>query len=110
MANGGKDVRLGDDKRPVNIIPKDEVNLYNIANGELLTDEFGTPLVSNVDQFFVLDNTAKRSTSVVFPKEAKDAYSREKFSTVGTFSTVTYGGNFDVRLSSPLFFKLVEEM
>ena len=100
MANGGKDVRLGDDKRRVSIVPKDEVNLYNIANGELLTDEFGTPLVSNVDQFFVLDNTAKRSTSVVFPKDAKDAYSREKFSTVGTFSAVTYGGNFDVRLSS----------
>ena len=37
--NGGKDVKIGHDKRPVAIIPKDEVNLYNIANGELLTDE-----------------------------------------------------------------------
>lgn len=100
MANGGKDVRLGDDKRPVSIIPKNEDNLYNIANGELLTDEFGTPLVTNVDQYFVLDNSSKRSTSVVFPKDAKDAFSREKFSTVGTFSTVTYGGNFDVTVLS----------
>ena len=57
MANGGKDVRLGDDKRPVSIIPQNEDFLYNIQNGELLVDEFGTPLLTNVDQFFTLDGT-----------------------------------------------------
>jgi hypothetical protein len=99
MANGGKDVKLGDDKRPVSIIPKNEDNLYNIANGELLTDEFGTPLITNVDQFFVADATAERSTSIVLPKDPEDAYTRLKFSTVGT-STATYNVNFDVSISA----------
>ena len=99
MANGGKDVKLGDDKRPVNIIPKNEDFLYNIANGELLTDEFGTPLITNVDQFFVADATAERSTSIVFPKENQDAYSRLQFSTVG-LHTSTYNVNFDVSISA----------
>ena len=45
--NGGKDVKIGHDKRPVSVIPSDEQPLYNIANGELLTDEFGNP---NVEQ------------------------------------------------------------
>ena len=99
MANGGKDVRLGDDKRPVSIIPKNEDNLYNIANGELLTDEFGTPLITEVDQYFLADATMERSTSITFPKEPKDGYVREVFDTVGTFSTVTYGGNFDVSIT-----------
>ncbi len=99
MANGGKDVKLGDDKRPVTIIPKNEDLLYNIANGEILTDEFGTPLITNVDQFFVADATAERSTSVVFPKENQDAYSRLSFSTVG-LHTATYNVNFDVSINA----------
>ena len=82
MANGGKDVRLGDDKRPVSVIPKNEDQLINIANGEVLTDEFGTPLITQVDQFFLADATAERSTSIVFPEFAEDAYSREVFSDV----------------------------
>ena len=100
MANGGKDVRLGDDKRPVSIIPNNEDFLYNIANGEILTDEFGTPLVTEVDQFFALDNTAERSTSIVFPPTPNDAFGRLKFESVGTFSTVTYNTNFDVRINA----------
>ena len=99
MANGGKDVRLGDDKRPVSVIPKNEDQLFNIANGEILTDEFGTPLITQVDQFFLADATAKRSTSIVFPEFASDAYSRELFSTVNT-SVVTYGANLEVGLGS----------
>ena len=31
--NGGKDVKFGDDKRPVSIVPSNEQNLYNISNG-----------------------------------------------------------------------------
>ena len=99
MANGGKDVRLGDDKRPVSVIPKNEDQLFNIANGEILTDEFGTPLITQVDQFFLADATAKRSTSIVFPEFASDAYSRELFSTVNT-SVVTYGVNLEVGIAS----------
>ena len=99
MANGGKDVRLGDDKRPVSVIPKNEDQLINIANGEVLTDEFGTPLITQVDQFFLADATAKRSTSIVFPEFAEDAYSREVFSDVHT-SVATYGANLEVGLGS----------
>ena len=100
MANGGKDVRLGDDKRPVSIIPNSEVNLFNISNGELLTDEFGTPLITNVDQFFTSDVSKNRATSVTFPKNPEDPYGRVIFSSVGTFSTVTYNVNFDVGINT----------
>ena len=100
MANGGKDVRLGDDKRPVSIVPNSEVNLFNIANGEILTDEFGTPLVVEVDQFFASDVSSERSTSITFPENAEDGFVRQIFSKVGTFTTVTYGVNFDVHINT----------
>ena len=99
MANGGKDVRLGDDKRPVSIIPKNEDFLYNIQNGEILTDEFGTPLITNIDQIFTADASVKRSTSVVFPKDTENGSTRLKFSTVG-FATATYNINFDVSINT----------
>ena len=53
--NGGKDVKIGHDKRPISVIPKDQRPLYNIANGEILTDQDGNPLVTEVDQFFLPD-------------------------------------------------------
>jgi len=99
MANGGKDVRLGDDKRPVSIIPKNEDFLYNIQNGEILTDEFGTPLITNIDQIFTQDASAERSTSVVFPKDTENGSTKLKFSTVG-FATATYNVNFDVSINT----------
>lgn len=100
MANGGKDVRLGDDKRPVSIIPSNEDRLYNIANGEILTDEFGTPLITKVDQFFLQDASAKRSTSIAFPQYATDAYGREIFSDIDQTTNVTYNVNYDVSLAT----------
>jgi hypothetical protein len=95
--NGGKDVKIGHDKRPVSVVPSDEQLLYNIANGEILTDEFGNPLITNVDQFFLADTTAKRSTSVVFPSQAKESQTRRLIRTVG-IATGTYGVNFDVHV------------
>ena len=89
--NGGKDVKIGHDKRPVAIIPKDEVNLYNIANGEILTDEFGNPLITKVDQFFLNDATADRSTSIGFPDSPVEGYSRRDYTLVGTYHTAKYG-------------------
>ena len=80
--NGGKDVKIGHDKRPVSVVPSDEQLLYNIANGEILTDEFGNPLITNVDQFFLADASAKRSTSVVFPSQAKESQRRRLIRTV----------------------------
>ena len=95
--NGGKDVKIGHDKRPVSVVPSDEEFLYNIANGEVLTDEFGNPLITNVDQYFLADSTAERSTSVVFPSQAKESQTRTLIRTVG-IATGTYGVNFDVNV------------
>ena len=92
--NGGKDVKIGHDKRPVSVVPSDEQFLYNIANGEILTDEFGNPLITNVDQYFLADATAERSTSIVFPSQPKESQTRTLIRTVG-IETGTYGINFD---------------
>ncbi len=83
-----KDIKLGDDKRPVSIIPSNEVNLFNIANGELLTDEFGTPVITEVDEYFLQDATASKSTSVVLSTERKTSTKYQK-SSIGT-KTATY--------------------
>ena len=92
MANGGKDIKFGHDKRPVTQIEATEQNLYNIANGELLTDEFGIPLITEVDTFFLQDATADRSTSVVFDSNRSSVYRRGESSTVGIV-TSNYGVN-----------------
>ena len=83
--NGGKDVKFGDDKRPVSIVPSNEQNLYNISNGELLTDEFGNPLITEVDTYYLPDATAKRSTSVVVPTK-ESAFSRPVYVNRGQVS------------------------
>ena len=95
--NGGKDVKIGHDKRPISVVPSDEQPLYNIANGEVLTDEFGNELVTEVDQFFIGDSSMARSTSVVFPLAPKDTQSRRLIQTIG-IATGTYGVNFDAHV------------
>ena len=100
MANGGKDIKLGDDKRPVSIIPQNTDNLFNIANGELLTDEFGTPLITEVDQFFIPDTLARRSTSIVFPSKPQDPYTRVDHIGITTESNVVYGADLDVYVTT----------
>ena len=50
-----------------------------------------------VDQFFLADASANRSTSVVFPSQAKESQTRRLIRTVG-IATGTYGVNFDVDL------------
>ena len=93
--NGGKDVKIGHDKRPVSVVPSDEQPLYNIANGEILTDEFGNPLITKVDQFFLADASKDRATSVVFPENPEDKYTIKTVTQVA-ISTATYGVDFDV--------------
>ena len=93
--NGGKDVKIGHDKRPVSVVPSDQQPLYNIANGEILTDEFGNPLITEVDQFFLADASAERSTSVVFPSQAKESQTRRLIRKIG-IATGTYGVNLNV--------------
>ena len=90
MANGGKDIKFGHDKRPISRVEASEQNLFNIANGELLTDEFGIPLITEVDTFFLKDATAKRSTSVVFPKDRQSSFVRRQADVVG-IPTANYG-------------------
>jgi hypothetical protein len=93
--NGGKDVKIGHDKRPISVIPSDEQPLYNIQNGELLTDEFGNQLITKVDQFFLPDASSDRATSVVFPENPEDKYTIKTVTQVA-ISTATYGVDFDV--------------
>ena len=94
--NGGKDVKFGDDKRPVSIVPSNEQNLYNISNGELLTDEFGNPLITEVDTYYLPDATAKRSTSVVVPTK-ESAFTRPIYVSRGS-ATVQYA-DLDVHVN-----------
>ena len=96
--SGGKDIRFGHDKRQVSIVPNSEQNLYNIANGEILTDEFGTPLITEVDTYYLPDATTKRSSSIVFDGK-KSPYSKQSYQTIGICSA-TYG-DYDVYLTQP---------
>ena len=82
------------------IIPQNTDNLFNIANGEILTDEFGTPLITEVDQFFIPDTLARRSTSIVFPSKPQDPYTRVDHTGITTQSNVVYGADLDVYVSS----------
>ena len=95
--NGGKDVKIGHDKRPVSVVPSNEQPLYNISNGEILTDEFGNPLITEVDQFFLGDASKERATSIVFPSTPTDSSRRRLIRKVGV-ATGTYGINLDVNI------------
>ena len=101
MTNGGKDVRLGDDKRPVSIIPSNQQFLYNLKNGEILTDEFGVPLVTEVDEFFINDTTAKRSTSITFASETSSSYNKVVLEAVGV-GTANYGVGREIDIENDI--------
>ena len=94
MANGGKDIKFGDDKRPVSVIPNNEQFLYNKANGQYLTDEFGNRLITKVDTYFIADSTMAKATSVAF-LDKDDKYPVTVFSQVGTALTALCG-NYEV--------------
>ena len=86
MSNN-KDIKFGHDKRQVSIVPNDRQELYNIASGEPLVDEFGFPIVTEVDTFFLPDASKKRSTSVVFANEESTSFRDEIISIATTEST-----------------------
>jgi hypothetical protein len=86
MSNN-KDIKFGHDKRQVSIVPNDRQPLYNIASGEPLVDEFGFPIVTEVDTFFLPDASEKRSTSVVFANEESTSFRDEIISIATTEST-----------------------
>jgi len=61
----GKDIKIGHDKRPAPLITLDRP-LFNIRTGKPLTDEGGTPLVSQEDTFLTTETSSEKATSIVF--------------------------------------------
>ena len=94
MASGGKDIKFGDDKRPVSVVPNDEQFLYNKASGQYLTDEFGNRLVTKVDTYFIADATMAKATSVAF-LEKDDKYPVTNFSQLASGLNALCG-NYEV--------------
>ena len=91
---GGKDIKFGDDKRPVSVIPNSEQFLYNKASGQFLTDEYGNRLITKVDTYFIADATMAKATSVAFLDE-DDKYATTQFSDIGNGLTALCG-NYEV--------------
>lgn len=87
MTNGGKDIKFGQDKRPVSVVPAQEF-LYNIFNGEVLTDAFGQPLFADQDIIFINDALANNSTSIVLPVKS-DSNTPGVITSIGN-TVVTY--------------------
>ena len=98
--NGGKDIKFGDDKRPVSIIPKEQQLLHDFATGEVLVDEFGVPLLAERDAIYTPDATAARSTSVVFG-DTDSVYKRKIVETVSPSVPAIYG-DYDVSITSSI--------
>lgn len=85
MTNGGKDIKIGNDKRTVSIVPSQEP-LYNFFNGEQLTDAFGQPIFADEDIIYIEDALSRNATSIVFPSKSNGV----------TKNTITSIGNTEV--------------
>ena len=103
--NGGKDIKFGDDKRPVSIIPKEQQVLHDFATGEVLVDEFGVPLLAEKDAIFTPDATADRSTSIVFG-DTNNVYRRKVFETISPSVPAIYG-DYDASIAKSITFSNV---
>ena len=66
----GLDIRIGHDKQPAPVVPTN-APLYNLLTGQILTDEGGTPLVSEQDVFLAGSTSASKSTSICFTDDGK---------------------------------------
>ena len=67
-----KDIKIGDDKRPVSSTISQQ-KLYNIANGEVLTDEFGNELITEVENYVLSGATMEKSTTVVLISDSSSS-------------------------------------
>ena len=104
--NGGKDIKFGDDKRPVSIIPKEQQVLHDFATGEVLVDEFGVPLLAEKDAIFTPDATSDRSTSIVFG-DIDSVYRRKVFETISPSVPAIYG-DYDASIAKSIKFSNVD--
>ena len=65
-----RDIKVGNDKRPAPLINQN-VPLYNLTTGQVLTDEGGTPIVSAEDTFLTSEASSAKATSIVYTDEPK---------------------------------------
>ena len=85
-----KDIKIGDDKRPVSSTISQQ-KLYNIANGEVLTDEFGNELITEVENYVLSGATMEKSTSVVLISDSSSSTKYNKIS-IGSTTATYYSG------------------
>ena len=64
----GLDIRIGNDKQPAPVVPTN-VPLYNLQTGKVLTDEGGTPLISEADIALVSESISSKATSIAVTSE-----------------------------------------
>jgi hypothetical protein len=83
----GKEIKIGHDKRPAPLVTL-ERPLFNIRSGKPLTDEGGTPLVSQEDTFLTTEASSAKATSITFTDQKTFARS-DRIELVGNEFTVT---------------------
>jgi hypothetical protein len=94
-----KDIKIGDDKRPISKIVSQE-KLYNIANGEVLTDEFGNEILTEVETYVLSGVTMEKSTSVVFNTKSQSSTNFNKISIASTTATYSSGNTNNVGIAT----------
>jgi hypothetical protein len=94
-----KDIKIGDDKRPISKTVSQE-KLYNIANGEVLTDEFGNEILTEVETYVLSGVTMEKSTSVVFNTKSQSSTNFNKISIASTTATYSSGNTNNVGIAT----------
>ena len=94
-----KDVKIGDDKRTISTTVSQE-KLYNIANGEVLTDEFGNEILTEVETYVLSGVTMEKSTSVVFNTKSQSSTNFNKISIASTTAAYSSGNTNRVGITT----------
>ena len=93
------DIRIGHDKQPAPVVPSN-VPLYNLQTGKVLTDEGGTPLVSESDVVLSSEAVSSKATSVVFTGD-KPSNKIKNFDLTGKNFQALNGSVYQVELLTP---------
>lgn len=83
----GLDIRIGNDKQPAPVVPTN-VPLYNLQTGKILTDEGGTPLVSEQDIALLSEAVSSKSTPIVLTSEKPTVEIKNRDLTGSNFQAV----------------------